>query len=297
MASTVIPSVSETLPLKPALHALKNSQIIRPSRSSTPSSDVAPRRALSAQSINAGSNLYYSRCIEYLQEQHKITLEKLHKEVHDLKQENKKLNFKILLENDGGAMSIVKKHLPKVSNKNAEEELILKEAIKDLQVKLNIANDNSNHLKNTVKNLTKQLSLFKRGAQVPERSTQSLNSIAQEQAHLKLIQHLRQQNIQQAKELEEIKLELKISNDKIILQKSFDSNCQLGDAKLNVVEMSNPRQTPRAGVPEPSPEHSNSVSKRPSFTTRKDGFLPPLNIKSAQGMRFRPDGRFKKSKF
>jgi len=232
-----------------------------------------------------------------LQEQHKITLEKLHKEVHDLKQENKKLNFKILLENDGGAISIVKKHLPKVSSKNSEEEIILKEAIKDLQVKLNIANDNSNHLKNTVKNLTKQLSLFKRGAQVPERgTTTSLNSMAQEQAHLKLIQHLRHQNIQQAKELEELKLELKTSNDQLLLQKSFDSSCQLGDSKLNVVEMPNPRQTPR-GVPEPSPESSKSVSKRPSFTTRKDGFLPPLNIKSAQGMRFRPDGRFKKSKF
>lgn len=303
-SSTVIPPSSDVINLKPALHALNNSQRMIPSRMSTPSSATEPRRALSAQTLNGNSNLYYSRCIEFLQEQHKTTLEKLHKEVHDLKQENKKLHFKILLENDGGAMSVVKKHMPaKVIVDNRRElsdDIILKETIKDLQVKLNLANDTASHLKSTVKTLNKQLSLLKKGNQVQTvEKSKSLSTIAHEQAQLKLIQHLRQKNLQQAKQLEALKLQLQINNDQNVLQKSFEG---LGDTNVNLHESPPsrllPRESPRtvstSVTPRESPDRSTTVSKRPSLIGRNDSFLPPLNIKSAQGMRFRPDGKYKR---
>ena len=128
-----------------------------------------PKRPTSAQSITSSFSRQqqkYQRCIEYLQSQHEQTLTKLHQEVQHLKSENKRLNFKILVESndpDGGVQSIVKNTLGPKSNKSYSQELLLQETIKDLQVKLNLSQDTNQHQEKTIKNLNKQMKLLKNG--------------------------------------------------------------------------------------------------------------------------------------
>ena len=136
-----------------------------------PLPELHPKRTTSAQSCVTTSKEQqkYQKCIEYLQSQHEFTLSKLHQEVHDLKSENKKLNFKIHLESnnpDGGVQSIVRKTLgSKSSSKHKfSEELLLQETIKDLQVKLELSEDTNQHLEKTIKNLNKNLKLLQNGS-------------------------------------------------------------------------------------------------------------------------------------
>lgn len=119
------------------------------------------KRTTSAQSVVYNRQQQrYQKCIEYLQEQHEQVLSKLHQEVQDLKQENKKLHFKILVENQGGAASIVKNTLGNhVLKSTISEELLLQETIKDLKVKLDLSQDTIQHHQQTIKNLNKQLKM------------------------------------------------------------------------------------------------------------------------------------------
>lgn len=124
------------------------------------------RRSTSAQSVNSSytkNRQHYQRCIEYLQDQHKQTLSKLHQEVQDLKHENKKLHFKILVEDEGGVASVVKQTLSINTDKtNISSDILLQETIKDLKVKLKLSEDTLQHQTSTIKTLNKQLKLFKR---------------------------------------------------------------------------------------------------------------------------------------
>ena len=132
------------------------------------SNKLFPKRTTSAQSVTSAFSKQqqkYQRCIEYLQSQHEQTLTSLHQEVQDLKSENKKLNFKMLLESnnpDGGVQSIVKNTLgAKVVNKTISQELLLQETIKDLQVKLDLSEDTNQHQEKTIKTLNKQMKMLK----------------------------------------------------------------------------------------------------------------------------------------
>lgn len=124
------------------------------------------RRSTSAQSVGssyAKNRHHYQKCIEYLQEQHKQTLSQLHREVQDLKHENKKLHFKILVEDEGGAAAVVKQTLSINTDKtNISSELLLQETIKDLKVKLKLSEDSMQHQGATIKNLNKQIKMYKR---------------------------------------------------------------------------------------------------------------------------------------
>jgi len=96
--------------------------------------------------------------------------------VQTLKSENKKLNFKILVENEGGTGNIVRETLgsgPSKSHQkvtknstahlnNLSNDVLLNETIKELKVKLKITEDSNTHLNNTVKNLNKKMNLLKK---------------------------------------------------------------------------------------------------------------------------------------
>jgi hypothetical protein len=110
----------------------------------------------------------YTKTIDYLKDQYKQTLDKLHTEVAQLKSENKKLNFKILVENEGGSENIIREQL-NLSNRNSKtdytnvkNDILLNETIKELKVKLKITEDSNQHLSSTVKNLNKKMNLLKK---------------------------------------------------------------------------------------------------------------------------------------
>lgn len=127
----------------------------------------------SSQPYNSSLN-YYNKAIEYLKEQYKQTLDKLHNEVSDLKSENQKLNFRLLVENEGNIEDIINDSLSKplknmrlrsntnIVNSNIPNDVLLNETIRDLKVKLRMSEDSNKHLNSTIRNLTKKLNLLKR---------------------------------------------------------------------------------------------------------------------------------------
>jgi len=126
---------------------------------------------------------YYNKAIDYLKDQYKQTLDKLHQEVSELKAENQKLNFKLMVENEGSIDDIINDSLSKplknmrlksntsilthasknsASSSNISHDVLLNETIKDLKVKLKMSEDSNGHLNLTIRNLTKKLNLLKR---------------------------------------------------------------------------------------------------------------------------------------
>lgn len=140
------------------------------------------RRSTSAQSVNssyAKNRHHYQKCIEYLQDQHRQTLTKLHQEVQDLKHENKKLNFKILVEDEGGVESVVKQTLSINTDKtNISSSILLQETIKDLKVKLNLSEDSVQHQQATIRALNKQVKMLKRVPHPPPERSRRVSSPA-----------------------------------------------------------------------------------------------------------------------
>lgn len=182
--TSVIPPLTEVLNVKHGIQSLDEKHFISNGNSRqhnisriehSPSPPI--KRTTSAQSVvyNRQQQRYH-RCIEYLQDQHEQVLAKLHQEVHDLKQDNKKLHFKILVENQGGAASIVKSTLGGHVMKSAiSEELLLQETIKNLKVKLDLSQDTIHHHQQTIKNLNKQIKL-KRTPHPPKQTKSSTES-------------------------------------------------------------------------------------------------------------------------
>ena len=131
-------------------------------------------RSTSASSLSKSTSQikYYNKAIDYLKEQYNSTLEKLHQEVSDLKSENKKLNFQILVENEGGSASIVRETLAdslkekgtkrSLEKSNIANDVLLSETIKELKVKLKITEDSNQHLNSTIRNLNKKMNLLKK---------------------------------------------------------------------------------------------------------------------------------------
>lgn len=117
------------------------------------------------------NKVHYNRCLEYLQDQHKQTLENLHKEVHTLKSDNQKLQFKILVEESTNVDDVIKSSLSKtrvnITNTNIPSEILLQETIKDLKVKLKLSDDTNSHLNSTIRNLNKKMNLLKRLSKGP----------------------------------------------------------------------------------------------------------------------------------
>lgn len=276
-SSTVIPAIKDIITLKHGIMPLDSQHYVPTdidhittiSRSSTHSQ--LPRRSTSAISLNNTSSLYYTRCIDFLQEQHKLTLQKLHQEVQELKQENKKLHFKILVENDG-VMNVARKNLPlkligtKNRPRDIDEDILLKETIKDLQVKLNISDDTNSHLKSTIKGLNKQMSLVKRTSHHEPRLPSTASLFPAEKSQSKLIVHLRQQNETQAKQIQEYKELVKT------LQLSMKSS-------KNVHQIGNTSSPPATPSPTATPRSRNYTS--PRVQPSKSRYLPPLNITAA----------------
>jgi len=181
MASgAIIPPIKDLMSLKAGLQSLDDSHTVNitkifsqiPTNSRTPHSPRSisitpttskPERSASAQSLNSTyhtiqTRFQYNRCLEYLQQQHQHTLTQLHKEVRDLKIENKKLNFRIIVEEQGGTKALIKQTLAvDADSSNINQDILLQETIKDLKVKLDLAEDTAKHQQATIRNLNKQL--------------------------------------------------------------------------------------------------------------------------------------------
>jgi len=215
------------------------------------------RRSTSAQSVGsnyAKNRQHYQKCIEYLQEQHKNTLSKLHQEVQDLKHENKKLHFKILVEDEGGAAAVVRQTLSINTEKtNISNELLLQETIKDLKVKLKLSEDSISHQATTIKNLNKQIKMFKRvpaplvprppGTRKSKESTQDLSPVKNELlAKNKMIAALELERDQQKTRIDELQMTLRAlrlkledqSRDRHLVAGSSGSSIHSGSPRTTV---------------------------------------------------------------
>lgn len=207
MYSTIIPAIKEQIPLKRNFEILSQTSelvSINKQQKQTNSNDVRRidqipeeepgmqnnnqnssflTRSTSANSIlkiNSNQSIYYSKAIDYLKDQYKQTLDKLHQEVSELKAENQKLNFKLLVDNENSIEDIVNNSLSKplknmrlksntsihnngsASSSSIPQDILLNETIKDLKVKLKMSEDSNGHLNATIRNLTKKLNLLKR---------------------------------------------------------------------------------------------------------------------------------------
>lgn len=222
--TSVIPPLTEVLNTTPGIQSLDEKRFTELSPNNIRQHNIARiehspsppiKRTTSAQSVvYSRQQQRYQKCIEYLQEQHEQVLSKLHQEVHDLKQDNKKLHFKILVENQGGAASIVKNTLGSQVLKSAiSEELLLQETIKDLKVKLDLSQDTIQHHQQTIKNLNKQLKL-KRTPHPPKspKSSTDITPPPLKNEHLekdKLILALKEHNQALLQKLEEQQIMIK----------------------------------------------------------------------------------------
>lgn len=200
MYSSVISPLKDTLTYCPAKTTESNHNIIIPTISRVekiPENGSKPeilKRSISANSVlpknmNCYSSLaYHNKAIEYLTSQYKLTLEQLHLEVARLKTENQRLNFKILVEDNGGVEKIVNESLSEnrtlknnIKLKRAtgceiSNERLLNETVRDLKIKLDISEDANKHLNSTIRNLKQKMSMMKRfnlNSETPEGSTKT----------------------------------------------------------------------------------------------------------------------------
>jgi len=225
-----------------------------------------PERSASAQSLNSTyhtiqTRFQYNRCLEYLQQQHQHTLTQLHKEVRDLKIENKKLNFRIIVEEQGGTKALIKQTLAvDADSSNINQDILLQETIKDLKVKLDLAEDTAKHQQATIRNLNKQLkTLAKAGPQ-------------QQQHHHHPPRHVPHPPRDQTRR--QISTEKLVSAEKTIARK---------DETINVLEKQIQELTYKLGEyqsiinKDPSPKFMITNSRNTSTTNIHDKTkLPPL---------------------
>lgn len=260
------------------------------------SNKLFPKRTTSAQSMSSlafsKQQQKYQRCIEYLQSQHDQTLTSLHQEVQDLKSENKKLNFKMLLESnnpDGGVQSIIKNTLgAKVVNKTISQELLLQETIKDLQVKLDLSEDTNQHQEKTIKTLNKQMKMLKSsGLEIkkvssPRQQKSRSSSINLNQNYRPSPPPLKNEHIEKDKLINALK-----DQNKLLLDKIEEQQVTIRNFKIkNQIEHQRGNQqhdnTPRNGMNCDSNERNNGgnftvVESDSRILFNPVSSLPPIN--------------------
>lgn len=235
--ATIIPAHKDIMSLKHPLQLQfkEVSQNIPIPQSNRDDVELVPRRSASARSLSDAQNTrnYYTSCIEFLQEQHKKTLKNLHLEVQKLKEENKRLNFKILVEDSGGLTDIIKTSINQQShnsNINTNDILLLQETIKDLKVKIKILEDKLLHQNTTIKHLTKNQ--HRSPISSPNTKIYAGDTLSTQTQNDKLIHHLRTQNELQAKKIEELQNKLRFPTSFSTISSPYKDTANL-NANLN----------------------------------------------------------------